>query len=179
MTNKNNFDISKLSQKEIKILSAKVLRCIKNPEKGIGSELFDAIISLAPQATVEAVIVDDIDKPTKVLVTPRDDRNYPKSCQLPGSFIRYGETFSQGLSRLIMNELGVKVKRFKDTNIKYNRLEKKDKRHFIGFYFLVELKANPKKEHRWVDYIPKNLASHHKNFLKNYFGWKQANPLWS
>lgn len=178
MTNKNNFDISGLSQKEIKNRAALMLKKVSNPEKGVGKELFDAIISLAPQTTVEAVIVDDIDKPTKVLVTPRNDRNYPKHCHLPGSFIRYGETFPQRLSRLIMNELGTKVKRFKDTNIKYNCWEKKNKRHLIGFYFLVELKSNPIEEHRWVDYIPKNIIGEHGDFLKSYFGWPEGRALW-
>lgn len=165
------------TQKEIKKLAASMLKKISKPEKGIGSDLFDAIISLTPQVTVEAVVVDNIEKPTKVLVTPRDDRNYPKSCHLPGSFIRYGETFQERLRRLIKSELKTNVEKFKDTNIKYNRFEKKNKRHFVGFYFLVQLKKEPEITHQWVDYIPQNLPEHHKDFLKNYFNWKKGKPL--
>ena len=164
--------------KKNKNLTVLMLKKISNPENGLGKDLFDAIIAIVPQTTVEAVIVDNIDHPTKVLVMPRDDRNYKKSCHLPGSFIRYSETFSQRLRYLIRAELKTNIKKFKDTNIKYNCLEKKNKRHIIGFYFLVQLSSHPKVEHKWVDYIPKNLIRQHRDFLKSYFGWKKGQPLW-
>ena len=178
MANQSNIDILKLSKEEVKNLTALLLKKISNPENGLGKDLFDAIIAIAPQATVEAVIVDNIDHPTKVLVMPRDDRNYPKSCHLPGSFIRYSETFLQRLNHLVRTELKVGIKKFKDTNVKYNCLEKKNKRHIIGFYFLVKLSAHSKVTHKWVDYIPKNLIKQHQDFLKNYFGWKKGKSLW-
>ncbi|MBI1866266.1 MAG: hypothetical protein HY005_01300 [Candidatus Staskawiczbacteria bacterium] len=178
MNIENNFGISNISQKEIKNLAALVLKNISNPENGLGKDLFNAIIAIVPQTTVEAIIVDSIDHPTKVLVMPRNDRNYPKSCHLPGSFIRYSETFSRRLHRLVQTELKVDIRKFKDTNIKYNCLEKKNKRHIIGLYFLVQLIANPTVVHRWVDYIPKNLIRQHKDFLKNYFHWKIGASLW-
>lgn len=181
MTKESNFDIDipKLSQKEIKHLAVLLLKKISNPEDGVGTDLFDAIIAIVPQTTIEAVIVDNIDHPTKVLVTPRDDHNYPKSCQLPGSFVRYGETFLQRLNRLVRSELKVGIKKYEDTNTKYNCLEAKNKRHIIGLYFLVELSANPKVAHQWIDYIPKNLIRQHKDFLKSYFHWKIGKSLWS
>ena len=178
MANQSNIDISKISQSEIKNLAALLLKKISNPENGLGRNLFDTIIAIVPQTTVEAVIVDNIDHPTKVLVTPRDDRNYPRSCHLPGSFIRYSETFLQRLHHLIRAELKTGIKKFKDTNIKYNCLENKNKRHIIGLYFLVQLSADPKATHKWVDYIPKNLIKQHQDFLKNYFGWKKGQSLW-
>ena len=178
MTNQNNIDISKLSQSEIKNMAALLLKKIPAPEDGVGKDLFNAIIAIVPQTTVEAVIVDNINRPTKVLVMPRDDSNYPKSCHLPGSFIRYGETFSKRLHHLVRTELKTSIKKFKDTNIKYNCLEKKNKRHIIGFYFLVKLSTLPKVAHKWVDYIPKNLIKQHKDFLKNYFHWKIGKSLW-
>ena len=170
MAGQHTIDIAKLSQKEIKHLAVLLLRKISNPEDGVGKELFDAIIAIAPQTTVEAVIVDNIDHPTKVLVMPRDDHNYPQSCHLPGSFIRYGETFLQRLRHLVRAELKTGIKKYKDTNIKYNCLESKNKRHIIGFYFLVQLSTHPKATHKWIDYIPKNLVKQHQDFLKSYLG---------
>lgn len=178
MADQNNIDISKLSKEEMKDLAALLLRKIPNPEEGLGKTLFNAIIAIVPQTTVEAVIVDSIDHPTKVLVAPRDDRNYSKSCHLPGSFIRYGETFSKRLHHLVQAELQVGIEKFKDTNIKYNCLEKKNKRHIIGFYFLVQLSTHPKVTHKWIDYIPKNLIKPHKDFLKSYFNWEIGTSLW-
>ena len=178
MAGQHNIDIAKLSQKEIKNLAALLLKKILNPEEGLGEDLFNAIIAIVPQTTVEAVIVDNIDHPTKVLVMPRDDRNYPKSCHLPGGFIRYGETFLQRLRHLVRAELKVGIKNFKDTNIKYNCLEKKNKRHIIGFYFLVQLTDHSKVAHKWIDYIPKNLIRQHKDFLKDYFHWEIRKSLW-
>ncbi len=171
-------NILKLSQKEIKHLAALLLKRISNPKDGLGKDLFSAIIAIAPQTTVEAVIVDNINHPTKVLVTPRNDHDYPKSCHVPGSFMRYGETFFQRLNSLIKAELGVGIKKYQDIHATYNCLEKKNKRHIIGLYFLVELAANPKVAHQWVDYIPKNLVKQHKDFFKSYFGWKIGKPLW-
>ena len=178
MNIKNNFDISNLSQKEIKNLAVLMLKKVSNPEDGLGIDLFNAIIAIVPQTTVEAVIVDNINHPTKVLVMPRDDCNYPKSCHLPGGFIRYGETFSRRLHHLVRAELKVGIKKFKDTNIKYNCLEKKNKRHIIGFYFLVQLTTNPKVTHKWIDYIPNNLIRQHKDFLRDYFHWEIGKSLW-
>jgi len=178
MNIENNFDISNPSQKEIKNLAVLILKKVSKPEDGLGKDLFDAIIAIVPQTTVEAVIVDNIDHPTKVLVAPRNDRNYHKSCHLPGSFIRYGETFSRRLHHLVRAELKAGIKKFKDTNVTYNCLESKNKRHIIGFYFLVQLNHHPKVTHKWIDYIPKNLIKQHKDFLKNYFGWKQGKSLW-
>lgn len=181
MVKENNFDIntSKLSQKEIKHLAVLLLNKISSPEDGVGKDLFSAIIAIVPQVTIEAVIVDNIDHPTKVLVTPRDDHDYPHACHLPGSFVRYGETFLQRLNHLVKAELKMDIKKYKDTNIKYNCLEKRNKRHIIGLYFLVQLTANPNVMHRWVNYIPKNLIRQHKDFLKSYFHWKIGIGVWN
>src|SRR3989338_11127208 len=179
MISKNNFNISKFSKEEVKNLAVLLLKKISNPENGLGKELFNAIIAVAPQATVEAVIVDNIENSTRVLVTPRDDSDCPKSCHLPGSFIRYGETFHKRLDSLIRSELKVGIKKFKDTGINYNILEKRNKRHIIGLYFLVELDSNPEVIHQWINYVPGNLVIQHGYFLKSYFNWKKGKPLWN
>lgn len=165
-----NVNFSEISQDDLKKLAAQALSCIQNPESGIGSELFDTIIKIVPQPTVEAVVVDNIDNPTKVWLTPRHCKYYQNSVHCPGSFVRYGETFEQDLCRLIKNELGVKVKRFKDTSEKYNIVEQR--RHIIGFIFLVEVDSEPETG-KWFNHIPHNLLPEHKNFIGKIFGWKE------
>ena len=178
MEKEDNINIKNLSQEEIKDLAVLLLKKISQPERGLGTELFKAIIAVVPQVAVEAVIVDDINNPTKVLLTPRDDHDYPKACHLPGGFIRYGETFLQRLTSVIKTELNVGIKKVKDTMIVYNLFERNNKRHIIGLYFLVQLSANPNVAHRWVDYIPKNIVKHHKDFLKSYFRWEEGPMIW-
>ena len=156
-------------------LAAKVVLLIKNPEKGIGTELFEAIAQIVPQSCVEAIILDNIDKPTKLLLTPRNDNRYQNLVHCPGSFIRFGETFEQTLHRLIKNELSVGIRRFRYTNYSYSFLEKHPtdgNRHLIGFVFLVEINNNPKTGN-WFDHIPSNLMLHHKDFLKKTLGWTE------
>ena len=52
MANQSNIDILKLSKEEVKNLTALLLKKISNPENGLGKDLFDAIIAIAPQATL-------------------------------------------------------------------------------------------------------------------------------
>lgn len=160
--------LENLSQEEIKSLAAQALYQIKNPEKGIGTELFDAIITVVPQACIEALVVNDIENPSKILVTYRADR-YCLGWHFPGGYIRFGEDFDETVRNVIKRELNVKVKRIKDTNIKYSCVDHRG--HTIVNVFLVELEGESDKG-KWFDRVPEDLLWHHKKFLEKALGWK-------
>ncbi len=86
--------LKKLFQDELKEVIAKAILLIEHPEKGIGTNLFEALFSLVPQPCVELVIVDNLETPRKVLITRRadDDPTYAGKLHCPGTYIRRGET---------------------------------------------------------------------------------------
>lgn len=161
-------DLSNLSQDEIKKLSAAAISLITEPEKGIGSDLFEAVIKIVPQVAVEALIVDDINHPKKILVTWRKDKNYT-GWHFPGGFIRFGSSFEKTLHDVVKKKTGVKIRRIKDTGIKYSETDKRG--HTVGLVFLVELAGKPTIG-KWFNSTPEKLLKHHKFFLKEAIGWK-------
>jgi len=161
-------DLSKFSQNEIKRLSASAISLITEPEKGIGSDLFDAIIKIVPQVAVEALIVDNINHPKKILVTWRKDNNYT-GWHFPGGFIRFGSSFNKTLRDVIKREIGVEIKKIKDTGVKYSKTDKRG--HTVGLVFLVEIAGKPTVG-KWFSSVPKKLLKCHKLFLKEAIGWK-------
>ncbi len=164
-----NIDLSRLSQKELKRLAAGSIRLIKKPEEDIGTDLFEAVITIVPQPAIEAVVVDNLENPSKILATWRQDQHY-RGWHFPGSFIRFGESYKKALKRLISTELGVGIKRYKGTGVNYSLVDSRG--HTIGIVFLVELDAEPTKPHQWFDYVPEELLKHHKSFLKKVLRWK-------
>lgn len=162
------FDLSQLSQDELKELAANAILMIQNPKRGIGTELFEAIITVVPQTCIEAIVVDSIENPTKILVTKRDDQHY-HGWHFPGGYIRFGQTFDEAIGNVIARELGIKVRRFQDTGVKYSRVDSRG--HTIGVVFLVELASEP-NQGQWFDCVPEELLFHHKEFLEKVLGWK-------
>ena len=160
--------LENLSQEELKSLAAQVLYRIRNAEKGIGTELFDAIITVVPQTAIEALVVDNIENPTKILVTYRADRYY-LGWQFPGGYIRFGEDFEETVENVVKRELDVKVKRMVDTGIKNSGVDHRG--HTIAYVFLVELENRPSKG-KWFSCVPKDLLGPHKKILEEALGWK-------
>lgn len=164
-------DFSKLNQKDLKKTIASALPYVKNPENGIGEEFFDALIKVVPCLSVEAVVVDNIDNITKVLLTKRDlnSLNYPGIWHITGSFIRYSNNISEAIEEVIGRELGVKVKKFKNTGELFSFVDKRG--HTIALVCLVEVDDKP-KEGKWFTSLPEDydkMISHHKVILKKIF----------
>ncbi len=167
--NTKELDLSSFSQDEFKNIAAQVIRQIKEPEKGIGTELFEAVITIVPQPCVEALVVDSLENPSKILLIWREDKHY-RGWHFPGSFIRLGESFQNALDRVISRELGVGIKRFKNTEVNYSCLDSRG--HTVGNVFLVELNNAPTKSYQWFNNAPEDLLEHHKRFLKEALGWE-------
>lgn len=159
-------NISKLSQKEIKRIAALLIKKIAKPEKGVGDVLFDALIKIVPQVTSEAVIVDNIKAPTKILLFPRKDKYY-KGWHVIGSFTKFGENFKTALQKTVLKETGCKIKKYKDTGYKYNIIDLRG--HTISLVYLVEINSGINlKKGRWFNCkkLPDNLLGFHKKVLK-------------
>lgn len=167
--NSENIDLSSLSQDELKKVATQAIRLIEKPEKGIGTELFEAVITIVPQPCVEAVVVDNLDNPSKILVIWREDKHY-RGWHFPGSFIRFGESFQNALDRVISRELGTTIKRSIDAGVNYSRQDSRG--HTVGNVFLIELEISPTKPHQWFNRVPDDLLEHHKQFLKEVLGWE-------
>ncbi len=163
-----DFDFSKLSQDELKEVAARALERIEDPEKGIGTELFNAIIRVVPQTCIEAIVVDNIDNPDRILVTPRHDEHYQGS-HFPGGYIRFGDDYEQTVRKVINRELHVDVKRLEFTGVLTGGVDTRG--HTLGTVFLVELAVNPIKG-KWFDNVPEDMLPSHKEFLKRAIGWK-------
>lgn len=163
-----SINFSEMSQDELKETAAQALTHIENPEKGIGSKLFDAIITVVPQTCIEAIVVDDIDKPSKILVTPRHDKHY-QGLHFPGGYIRFEDNYEQTVKKVINRELRVDVKRLKFTGVLTTGADSRG--HTLGTVFLVELDGSPSIG-QWFDKVPAKLLDSHKKFLKNAIGWE-------
>ena len=164
---KNSTNFEEYSQDEIKQLAVEILLKIENPQNGIGKELFDVILKVVPQVAVEAIVVDDIKNPKKVLFIERDDEYY-KGWHFTGGFMKFGETIQDRLVRVVEKELGTSIKNVFHTG-KFNELF--DKRgHSIALLFLVEINGQPKVG-KWFGHIPKEILPHHKKILQEALGW--------
>jgi len=163
-------DFSKLSQDGLKNLAAQAILRIEKPEKGIGATLFEALIKIVPQPSVEALVVDNLENPKKILLIWRDDKHY-KGWHFPGAFIRFGENFQDALKRIILDELGAVMKNYKGTGVSYSELDSRG--HTVGNVFMVEMyRQKITKPHQWFNCVPKDLLKHHKQFLREVLGWE-------
>ena len=92
--------------KKITALGLKKLAGTKN----LGTEVFENLIKVVPQIAIEALVVDNLDHPAKILLVWREDAHY-QAWHITGGFIRFGEMPEDRLKQVIQNELGVGVKR--------------------------------------------------------------------
>ena len=165
---KNSINFEGYSQETLRKITAAALLRIKNPQYGIGKELFDAIIKMVPQTAIEAIIVDDIKSPKKVLLTQRSDTYY-QGWHFPGSFIRFKEKMQDAVRRVVLSEVGANIQTIKDLNKKYEHFDGRG--HSIGLLFLVTLSSQPKAG-QWFYTIPKKIIAHHKKIIKDVMGWR-------
>lgn len=168
-----SLDLSKFSQDDLKKLGAQVLSKIKNPEQGIGRELFDAMIKITPKLGVEAVVVDNVDNPTKVLLIKRDSKcpYYAGTWHITGGFVRYSKNILETAEEIIKRELDCGVKKFKNTGRLFSFVDTRG--HTITLICLVEIKNKP-KDGKWFISMPnpKKMIPHQILALREIFNWR-------
>ncbi len=75
-------------------------------ENGLGTELFHFASTLMPVVNVDLFITD---KENRVLLSWRDDEYTDSGWHVPGSCLRFRETFEQGIQRCAKSEIGTEV----------------------------------------------------------------------
>ncbi|MFH1968241.1 MAG: NUDIX domain-containing protein [bacterium] len=182
--------IRELSQDDLKEVLATGILLIQNPEKGIGTALFESVFHIVPQPCVELAVVDKIGNPTRVLLTRRaaDDPTYAGKIHCPGTYIRKGETTPVALERCVRRELGVGLTDYRFATHYNNPVScggddpgDGRNRHTVGLVHLVQLSGEPttQVERKWTNAIPSDLLRGHQDFLKATLpGWDKTNqPL--
>ena len=152
--------------KKITALGLKKLAGTKN----LGTEVFENLIKVVPQIAIEALVVDNLDHPAKILLVWREDAHY-RAWHITGGFIRFGEMPEDRLKQVIQNELGVGVKRYRDTGLKHTLIDARG--HAIGLVYLVELENENVKEGQWHGKIPNVTIARHKELISQTLGWNQ------
>lgn len=156
-------------QKIIKYLAAFLLGRIKNPQQGIGKELFNAIARLTVTLTPEAFCLRQNIETKKIEVylirRALDDTAYPGQWHCPGSAMRPSEEIEDVFRRLEEKEIGLKIisKKF----VMHFNNPKETRGHFFSLIYLCELEGGADGKGQWffVDQLPENTVEHHKKIL--------------
>jgi len=174
-----SIDFSEMSQGELKEVAARCLERIENPDKGIGTRLFEASLKVVPQPCFELAVLDQIRNPRRIFLTWKDCGNY-LGWHCPGSFFKFGQTDESLIKKTIQRELGetTSVAGFEiiGGNGRYNNVCE-ERGHVFGNIVSVKLgsipRINPEKG-KWFDIhnLPNDLLKHHKKFLKKAYGWR-------
>ncbi len=171
---KNNIDISKLSLQEVKDLTVVLLNKIAlnyNPQKGLGTELFNAIARLKVTMTPEIVcfrknVTTNI---LEVYLTSRalSDTAYPGQWHIPGSAMRSTEEIEDVFLRLEKKEIGLNIvsKKF----VFHFNNPKEVRGHFFSLVYFGILKEGEGLG-KWfsVDNLPLNTVAHHRDVMIPY-----------
>ena len=109
------------------------------PEKGLGEELFLFSSTLAPVINVDLLITD---RDGRVLLSWREDSFHSPGWHVPGTCVRFRETFAESIRRCAREELGVEVT-FNSEPIKIYELiresDRDERAHFITLVFACRL----------------------------------------
>lgn len=141
---------------------------------GVGKTLFESISRLTPAISVELIIKSQDQKSS--LLTWRDDEFYGPGWHVPGGVVRFKETLTSRVDKVLNHEIGVPASKIEGP-IGFHEIfnNQRDIRgHFISFVFLVELIGAPPEKYRakkctpksgcwqWFAKCPHNLISNQK-----------------
>ena len=171
MVNVRDIDLSELSQDELKALAAQAIRGIQNPRGGIGTDLFEAVITIVPQPCVETLLVDNLYNPQKIYLTWREDQHY-HGWHFPGTFIRFGESFKDAIHRVVQREVNAGVYAFISADDEYSWIDSRG--HTVGTVWLVQPDGEPTGG-EWFSITdpPDPTLPHHINILQRVFKQKR------
>lgn len=118
---------------------------------GIGKNLFESISRLTPAVSVELIIKSPDQKSN--LLTWRDDELYGPGWHVPGGVVRFKETLSSRVDKVLKQEIAASVSKIEGP-IGFHEIfnDQRDKRgHFICFVYKVILSEDPPIETRAQD----------------------------
>lgn len=152
-----------LTKTETKQL-VKLLKKVKNPNRGLPEPLFLALSKIVPFASCEMAIVNE---KKELLMAWRDDEWWT-GWHFPGGVMRYGESFEMSLQNTARRELGIKLKSYKFLfPVNYTNSERG---HTVSFIFLCTTGQKP-KDGKFFKTMPKNIISLHKPV------WRQVQKM--
>lgn len=166
---KNNIDISNLSLQEVKDFTVVLLNKIAlnyNPQKGLGTELFNAIARLKITMTPEIVCFRKhvTTNALEVYLIRRalSDTAYPGQWHIPGSAMRPTEEIEDVFLRLEEKEIGLNIvsKKF----VFHFNNPKEARGHFFSLVYLGTLEEGS-GHGKWfaVDGLPLDTVAHHRD----------------
>ena len=137
--------------------------------QGVGEELFLFSSTLAPVVNVDLLITDQAGR---VLLSWREDSFHSPGWHVPGTCVRFRETFGESIRRCAREELGVEVS-FDSEPIKVYELIREtdwdERAHFITLVFACRLSKEdvtfPEEKQvrpgtlRWFKEMPENMTS--------------------
>lgn len=145
--------MNKITQNEIDAL-VRLLGKVKNPEKGLPAEVFNALTRIVPFSACEMVVIN---KNKEILLTHREDQWW-KGWHIPGGLLRMNEDFKTRLSKVAKNELGAKLKSFKF--LFPMNYPKTPRGHDVSLVFLCTLSGKP-QHGTFFKNLPKNTIKEH------------------
>ena len=107
---------------------------------GIGKTLFESISRLTPAVSVELIIKSQDQQSS--LLTWRDDELYGPGWHVPGGVVRFKETLTSRVDKVLKHEIGVSASKIEGP-IGFHEIfnNQRDIRgHFISFVFLENSK---------------------------------------
>ena len=150
---------------------------VKDPKKGLGTNIFHFVSSLTPIVNVDLLIKNS---DGQTLLSWRSDEFYGPGWHLPGGVVRFKEDPKVRVNKVAQNELGCDVTFFENPiHVRSRITEKRDIRgHFITLLYACSLLSSPDVDRKstttnpfngqwaWHDKAPKNLLTVHESFRK-------------
>jgi ADP-ribose pyrophosphatase YjhB (NUDIX family) len=145
---------------------------------GIGKTLFESISRLTPAVSVELIIKSQDQRSS--LLTWRDDELYGPGWHVPGGVVRFKETLTARVEKVLKNEVAASASKIEGP-IGFHEIfnEKRDKRgHFICFVYKVILVDDPpfrtkaqdgvitSGSWRWFAKCPDNLIENQRSLVE-------------
>ena len=137
-----------------------------DPEKPLGTELFNAILRMSVGVAVEVVSIRlNAKNGLEVLLVWRDETApaYRNTWHCPGTFLRPAESEDEAIERLAKNEPGCQMRIIKKVGWDDNPSEERG--HCIHPIFLVELIGKSKGKWFPVNNLPPETVEHHRQVI--------------
>ena len=155
------------------------------PERGLGTELFLFLSTLTPIINVDILVTD---RNNRVLLAWRDDVHAGRGWHIPGSCIRFRETFEQSIERCAREELGTEVQfyrepikcyEFHSDTLRKGLDDQNERAHFVTLVFACKVQKDYRINNegrlnneagylKWFDTIPEDILPVHRCYQQDW-----------